>query len=99
MNSCCRKRLAPRNTATPVRRGIAASAWLVPGGLLVLMPKCPVCVAGYVALLTGVGISIPAASGLRFFLIAACIAALAVLAFRFTQKVRAGKSPRKSISP
>lgn len=77
MNACCRK--------TPLRRGLAAGAWLIPGGLLVLMPKCPVCVAGYIALLTGAGISIPAASGIRIALIAACTAALLFLACRLAR--------------
>jgi len=99
MNACCRKRLVSKDSATPVRRGIAASAWLVPGSLLVLMPKCPVCVAGYVALLTGVGISIPAASGLRSFLIASSIAVLALLVFRLAKKIRAGRSPCDRLSP
>jgi hypothetical protein len=54
----------------------------VPGALLVLMPKCPACLAAYIALGTGVGISIPAASWVRFGLMTACVTALVFLAAR-----------------
>ena len=76
MNACCLKR---RNG---VRKSRGVAAWLVPGGLLVLMPKCPVCLAGYVAAATGLGLSVPAASGLRMVLITLCCLALAFLAIR-----------------
>ena len=73
----------------PVRRGLAAAtSWLLPGGLLVLMPKCPVCLAAYVAVFTGAGISIPVASGIRAALIAACASSLLLLAFRLVRKLR-----------
>ena len=29
--------------------------WIVPAGLLVLIPKCPLCVAAYIGLFTGIG--------------------------------------------
>lgn len=54
--------------------------WLVPGALLALMPKCPACLAGYLALATGVGVSLPVAQALRFTLMALCAAALLWLA-------------------
>ena len=76
MNACCVRR---RGTA-PKSRGVAA--WLVPGGLLVLMPKCPVCLAGYVAAATGLGLSVPVASGLRGALIVLCCMSLAFLTIR-----------------
>lgn len=82
-----------------LRRGISASAWLLPGGLLVLMPKCPVCFAAYIALFTGVGISIPAASGLRLFLIVACGVSLLLLALFYYRRFLASKNNRKPISP
>jgi hypothetical protein len=56
--------------------------WLIPATMLVLMPKCPVCLAGYVALGTGIGLSFTAASWLRVALIVLCIGALGWLAFR-----------------
>jgi hypothetical protein len=46
---------------------------LVPAFVFVLIPKCPVCFAGYIALITGAGLSIPAATYIRTVLIILCI--------------------------
>ena len=88
MKACCVKR---RATAAGRSRGVAA--WLVPGGLLVLMPKCPVCLAGYVAAATGLGLSVPEASGLRTLLIALCCASLAYLAIRLLSRHKTSTRP------
>jgi hypothetical protein len=55
----------------------------VPGVILAAVPKCPVCVAGYVALFTGCGISLAAAGALRWFVISICVGTLVLLATRF----------------
>lgn len=65
-----------------MRRAIGLTPWAVPGALLALMPKCPMCLAGYVALWTGIGISLPVAAGLRTALIAACAGMLLLLIIR-----------------
>jgi hypothetical protein len=64
------------------RRLIAAGKWIAPGAAIALIPKCPMCIAAYVALGTGVGISIPAATHLRTALMAACIVSMTYLAAR-----------------
>ncbi|QJE95878.1 hypothetical protein [Luteolibacter luteus] len=93
MNPCCKRRIVhKRSKDTTLRRGLSASAWLVPGSMLVLMPKCPVCLAAYIALFTGMGISIPVASGLRIFLIIACCASLLLLAFLYIRRFLASKN-------
>ena len=81
MKACCQGR----------KRSTGVAAWLVPGSLLVLMPKCPVCLAGYIALFTGLGLSVPAASRLRLFLIIACSMILALLAVRLFWRIRVAK--------
>lgn len=58
------------------------SGWLLPGILLIVMPKCPICLAAYIALATGISIPITAATWLRTSLIAGCIGALVWLAVR-----------------
>lgn len=59
-----------------------ATKWIVPGAVLALMPKCPACLAAYVALGTGIGLSFSAAEFLRGGLIVASIGVLAWLAAR-----------------
>lgn len=61
------------------RRGAVAAAWLLPSAALLLMPKCPMCVAAYVAMFTGLSLSFSAASALQTGLIIASAAALGVL--------------------
>ena len=53
-------------------RKLDASGWLVSGGLLLLVPKCPMCLAAYVAAFTGLGLPLTAAAGLRWAMIALC---------------------------
>ena len=63
--SCCG---APRS----VLRALAGGAWIALGAALLLIPKCPVCLAGYIALFTGIGISTGVSSNLRAGLIVFC---------------------------
>ncbi|MBI1320450.1 MAG: hypothetical protein GC168_16115 [Candidatus Hydrogenedens sp.] len=53
--------------------------WLLPAGTLALMPKCPMCLAGYIALFTGLGVSVPLAGYLRWGAIVVCVAWLGLL--------------------
>jgi hypothetical protein len=55
---------------------------MIPGIVLILMPKCPFCLAAYIALLTGISIPFHAAAWLRTSLIVACIASLVWLLAR-----------------
>ncbi|MFD0894955.1 hypothetical protein KBB96_03930 [Luteolibacter ambystomatis] len=66
--------------------------WALPGSVLVLMPKCPACFAAYVALASGIGLSIPAASIIRHALIALCLLSLAFLAVQRFRRLQSGKA-------
>jgi hypothetical protein len=58
------------------------ASWIVPGAILALMPKCPMCLAAYVAAATGLALSVPVAAFVRVALIAASIACLSYLGVR-----------------
>jgi hypothetical protein len=56
------------------------AAWIVSTATLALLPKCPACVAAYVALASGIGITLPAATCLRAVLVLLCVASLVFMA-------------------
>ncbi len=105
----------PCNNGTPAAAGVPAPSqaprrtWLAPAGSLVrwaapvaalaLIPKCPACVAAYILLFTGVGLSIPAAAAVRWTLMSLSIAALALLTFRAARALLAAMSSRAATSP
>jgi len=59
-----------------------ATGGIAPSVGLALIPKCPACVAAYVAAITGAGISIPMAARLRIGLLFLCAVALVFVAAR-----------------
>lgn len=67
---------SPQKRPSLIRRGINAIRWMLPGAVLILIPKCPMCLAAYVALGTGIGLSVTTARYLRIALIALCLASL-----------------------
>jgi hypothetical protein len=96
MRCCCTDREPsalppPPNTksATWPRRIAGLIQWAIPVTALALMPKCPMCVAAYVVLFTGIGLSLPVAAAMRWALIAVSIAALAYLLFRAARRILA----------
>jgi hypothetical protein len=78
MSACC-DAARDRKTPTWLRRVREIFAWVVPSAILVLAPKCPACLAAYVMLWTGIGLSFSTATYLRWVLLFLCVASLLFL--------------------
>ena len=87
MNCCCSDSdfdsdsadARPPFNPTRWRRVAKLMQWAVPCTTLALVPKCPACFAAYVLLVTGIGLSVPAATAMRWTLIVVSLAALGYL--------------------
>ena len=69
-----------------VRRFADVIGWIVPASILALLPKCPMCVAAYVALATGIGVSVTVATYLRGGAIVICVAMLLYAAAKMVRR-------------
>jgi len=78
-----------RRSASPWRRSSAIGRWIVPIATLALMPKCPVCLAAYLALVSGIGISVTSAAYLRTSLLALSATTLLYLSLKYLCRSRA----------
>lgn len=76
---------------TPKSSGELA-AWVTSTITLVLLPKCPVCLAAYLAVISGAGISVATAASLRTSLLILCVSGLICLTlyrlFRLALRIR-----------
>ena len=84
----------PGNAERPIgylRRMWRSTQWLFPAAMLALIPKCPLCVAAYVALFTGIGISVSTARWIQILMLALCLASLAYFAVRYCRETRRGR--------
>lgn len=85
MNCCCNDSAPvapPPSSPTPaswLRRFFAIFQWAIPLATLALVPKCPACVAAYVFLFTGIGLSLQTAAVLRWGLIVLSVVPVAFL--------------------
>lgn len=77
---CCE---SPRPKA---RRGLELAGSVVPAEILVLLPKCPACIAAYLALGAGIGVAVSTAAYLRILLVAVCVMCLAWVAARHVRR-------------
>jgi hypothetical protein len=78
MSACC-DAAGGRKMPTWVRRVREIFAWVLPSAILVLVPKCPACLAAHVMLWTGLGLSFSTATYLRWGLLFLCVASLLFL--------------------
>lgn len=67
--NCCR--------SNKLRLGFTIGKWVAPAAALLIIPKCPLCIAVYAVAVTGMGISVSTAANIRYGAIAASVLALA----------------------
>jgi len=92
---CCHTHGDPaaRATSAPTRirarwtrRTASLLQWAIPLTTLALIPKCPICLAGYIMLFTGAGVSFSAAATTRWVLIVLSITAITYLIVRAVRR-------------
>jgi hypothetical protein len=90
MHDCCsRGESAAPACGAPAwaRRTRSVAEWALPVTALALVPKCPACLAGYVLLATGIGLSVTAAAAVRWTIIGLCGALLGLLLLRLLARM------------
>ncbi|MEK6702452.1 MAG: hypothetical protein AABZ53_09325 [Planctomycetota bacterium] len=102
--NCCHNAIDPAHSAPTShtswpRRLTTLLQWALPLTALALIPKCPMCVAAYVLLFTGLGVSISTATTLHWALIALSIGALAYLLLRTARRVFMHTPAASTITP
>jgi hypothetical protein len=97
MNSlhCCQRKSRAgddvRQEKTWLHRPRGVAGVILPGALLALMPKCPMCLAAYVAVCTGFTLSCSSAHILMRWLTALCFGTLALCVVRLVVSCRDNK--------
>jgi len=76
-----RAKLEPMKTRWP-HRLLGSLRWVYPTLALVALPKCPMCLVGYVALVTGTTVSVATAETLRLAVVIASCSCFAWFALR-----------------
>lgn len=94
MTGQCRRCEAP--TRRPAGRIASASASVLPGALLVLLPKCPLCLAAWLTAATGIGVSEAAATRVRGLILIVWVVAAA---FATALAIRHRSARRVSFPP
>ena len=89
IGQCCAGRPASRLA----RRLSTIAGSILPGAVLVLLPKCPLCLAAWLTVATGVGFSAAAAAWVRGTLVAFWVATLALAAAAIIQRLAVEGAP------
>jgi hypothetical protein len=84
------KRAKASGCCKVARRSGEIAGWILPGAILALLPKCPMCLAAYLMVATGISISVAAAVSMRAFLVACCVSSVVLLGRRHIRNLRAG---------
>lgn len=66
---------------------------MLPGALLLLLPKCPLCLAAWLAAATGIGISAAAVAPARSVILCLWVAAAVLAVARILRRARVFQTP------
>jgi hypothetical protein len=87
---CCAGGPASRRLA---RRLATSAGSILPGAALVLLPKCPLCLAAWLTVVTGVGFSEASAAWIRGLLVAFWVVGVALAVAPFVRRRVFGRAP------
>jgi len=76
------------------RRLSKAAASILPGAALLLLPKCPLCLAAWLTVVTGIGFSAAAAAWMRGMLAVFWVAGVALAGVAIVRRHVFGRVPR-----
>ena len=68
------------------RRLSGAAASILPGAVLLFLPKCPLCLAAWLTVVTGIGISAAAAACVRGLIVVFSVAAVVLAAAQIVRR-------------
>jgi hypothetical protein len=75
------------------RRLSGAAASILPGAVLLFLPKCPLCLAAWLTVVTGIGISAAAAACVRGLIVLFSVAAVVLAAAQIVRRRAFRRSP------
>ena len=71
--TCCSEARGARHISRFAADALKSAGTVLPGAIAILLPKCPICVAAWIAAGTGVAIPTTVATGIRPSLVVACL--------------------------
>lgn len=74
-------------TGSCKRRLVDPAGKLFPAFVLMVLPKCPACLAAYITVATGIGISLTAATCIRSLLLVVCVLTLSYFAIKTMRRL------------
>ena len=86
MHGCCC--VGEGRTRPLARRLSGAAASVLPGAVLVLLPKCPLCLAAWLTVVSGMSVSAVAGTWMWRLTILLCVVALALSAVQLLRRTR-----------
>jgi hypothetical protein len=69
-----------------LRRAWEMTQWLCPTVAMIMIPKCPMCVAADIAIFSGLGVSVKTARWIQILMLCLCGISIVYLAIRYFRR-------------